>query len=82
MTREFLTIDHLPSADPFPSNSSVRAAHAALMTTGEKMREVHELIERVADTDVTVLVRGESGTGKELVARASTRPPRAATAPL
>jgi two-component system response regulator AtoC len=42
----------------------------ALLGTSEKMREVHDLISRVADTDVTVLVRGESGTGKELVARA------------
>ena len=41
-----------------------------LLGTSEKMREVHDLIRRVADTDVTVLVRGESGTGKELVARA------------
>jgi two-component system response regulator AtoC len=44
--------------------------HRMLFGRSEKMAEVRELIERVADTDVTVLIRGESGTGKELVARA------------
>ncbi len=34
------------------------------------MLEVLKIIEKVADTDSTVLVHGESGTGKELVARA------------
>jgi DNA-binding NtrC family response regulator len=42
------------------------------------MMSVFEAIEKVAPTDVTVLVRGESGTGKELVARAlHFRSPRA-----
>jgi len=42
------------------------------------MMAVFEAIEKVAPTDVTVLVRGESGTGKELVARAiHFRSPRA-----
>ena len=36
----------------------------------EKMRGIATVIEQVADSDVTVLVRGESGVGKELVARA------------
>jgi DNA-binding NtrC family response regulator len=34
------------------------------------MRRVFDTIAKVADTDVTVLIRGESGTGKELVANA------------
>jgi DNA-binding NtrC family response regulator len=44
--------------------------HTLLFGNSERMVEVRDLIERVADTDVTVLIRGESGTGKELVARA------------
>jgi two-component system response regulator AtoC len=34
------------------------------------MHQVARIIEQVADSDVTVLIRGESGVGKELVARA------------
>src|SRR5687767_6236423 len=35
-----------------------------------KMLDVFKMVERVADTDSTILILGESGTGKELVARA------------
>ena len=44
-----------------------------------QMRSILAIIDHVADTDATVLVRGESGVGKDLVARAvharSTRRP-------
>jgi transcriptional regulator with GAF, ATPase, and Fis domain len=36
----------------------------------QKMREVFDLVEKVADCDSTILLNGETGTGKGLVARA------------
>jgi DNA-binding NtrC family response regulator len=41
-----------------------------IVGTSDEMMEVFELVDKVADTDSTVLILGESGTGKELIARA------------
>jgi Nif-specific regulatory protein len=41
-----------------------------LIGTSSRMRQVFEMIQRVARSNATILIRGESGTGKELVANA------------
>jgi two-component system response regulator HydG len=45
------------------------------------MKEVCDLMERVADSNTSVLISGESGTGKELVARALHRRSRRSDGP-
>jgi len=47
-----------------------------------RMREIFAILEKVAPTELTVLVRGETGTGKELVARALHRASRRKDGPL
>ncbi|MBX3729130.1 MAG: sigma-54-dependent Fis family transcriptional regulator [Candidatus Sumerlaeia bacterium] len=42
----------------------------SIVGQSDAMREVFQLISRVLDNDVTVLIGGESGTGKELIASA------------
>jgi DNA-binding NtrC family response regulator len=77
-------LDHLESvirraAQARSMRSENEALRQALSRRGEggelvchsaAMQRVRALIDRVAPTSSTVLIRGESGTGKELVARA------------
>jgi two-component system, NtrC family, response regulator AtoC len=44
--------------------------HLPLFDGHPRMRAIRSVIESIADTDTTVLIRGESGVGKDLVARA------------
>ena len=62
---------------------AVEAAHGfgELLGTSAPMQRVYDLLERVASSDVSVLITGESGTGKELVARALHRHGRRSEGP-
>ncbi|SEM14924.1 PocR sensory domain-containing protein [Stigmatella aurantiaca] len=60
--------DEPPAAPPPPSPGG--SAFETLIGRSGPMREILKLMEKVAQSDSTVLINGESGTGKELVARA------------
>ncbi len=47
-----------------------RTGFSGMVGKNKSMRQVYELIEKVAPTPSSVLISGESGTGKELVAKA------------
>jgi len=59
-----------PLADTGVARERHFTNHVPLLDGSPQMRAVRTVIESIADTDATVLIRGESGVGKDLVARA------------
>jgi two-component system response regulator AtoC len=51
------------------SQLDVKRKEGYFLSVSDKMNKVKDIIEQVAPTDVTVLIRGESGVGKEIVSR-------------
>jgi len=63
----------VPISPPFSSTfvevGEVTREEGFFIYTSDKMQRIKEIIDRIANTDVTVLIQGESGVGKEVVAR-------------
>ena len=57
---EPISVDDLKFKDAFKD----------IVTQNEKMHKIFSVVEKMAQTDNSILVWGESGTGKELIARA------------
>jgi two-component system, NtrC family, response regulator len=66
--RRAVHIRHIEQAQP--GGPLVRHRYHKLVGESDAMRRVFALVQKVAATDVNVLVLGENGTGKELVANA------------
>ena len=65
--------DDAPIMNPYASTwgevGKMTSKNEIFMCASEKMHRIKEMINQVANTDVTVLIQGESGVGKEVVAR-------------
>ena len=58
------------SADPPAVPARIRAGNLEIVVADPSMRQLYTLVERLARSELPVLVRGETGVGKEVVAQA------------
>lgn len=63
-----LNIDKLNKEIQYLKESSSEKFDDKIVGNSKKMQEIFAVIEKIADTNATVLIRGESGTGKEGIA--------------
>jgi len=62
---------HSPvTRDTTITTSEYLERYAPLLSGSAAIRPIKELVENIANTDATVLIRGESGVGKDFIARA------------
>lgn len=64
------TLRSRASLDRAPESERIEPSCDSLIGNSEPMRQVYELVNRVANLQASVLITGETGTGKELIARA------------
>jgi sigma-54 dependent transcriptional regulator, flagellar regulatory protein len=55
---------------PFDFSSSQPGPFKDLIGQSERMQRIFRLVEKVADSDSTIIIQGETGTGKGLIAKA------------
>jgi len=67
-----VSVGNVKTADSLAERKNITefVDHLPLFDGHPRMRAIRSIIESIADTDTTVLIRGESGVGKDLVARA------------
>jgi two-component system response regulator AtoC len=58
-----------PSSSTFIEVGEMTKENGIFIYASEKMHQIKEIIDQVANTDVTIMIQGESGVGKEVLGR-------------